>query len=148
MTYKTFTQRLAPAMAVAVLVASAHPVLASHANPWAEEDDEVLSQYHDENQAVSEDTPGEDEMNGVMTRSAHGKLGTAGSDTGQGSGGGHSADAGGAGNGGGGHGGGIGGGGQGGAGNGGGGAGNGGGGNGGGAGNGGGHGGGHGGGRG
>ncbi len=47
---------------------------AGHANPWAGEDDVVLSQYHEENLAQSEDTPGEDEMLGVMVQKARGKL--------------------------------------------------------------------------
>ncbi len=54
------------------------PALANHANPWATEDDEVLAQFHDVNQAKSIGTPGEDEQNGRMNRSAFGKLGGAG----------------------------------------------------------------------
>ncbi|MCA0042770.1 hypothetical protein [Celeribacter litoreus] len=50
------------------------PAFAYHANPWMDDDDTVLAQYHDENQAKSEDTDGEDEMNGVMVRKARGKL--------------------------------------------------------------------------
>jgi hypothetical protein len=40
-------------------------------------DDEVRSQFHDENQARNEDLPSEDEMNGVMERNAYGALGGA-----------------------------------------------------------------------
>lgn len=50
------------------------PLLAGHANPWAEDEDEVLSQYHEVNLVQSEDTPGEDEMLGIMVRQARGKL--------------------------------------------------------------------------
>lgn len=60
---------------IAVLAATiATPLWAAHANPWATPDDTVLMQYHEENLAESEDTPGEDEMLGVMTRDAIGKL--------------------------------------------------------------------------
>ncbi|OSQ51225.1 hypothetical protein [Marivita geojedonensis] len=59
------------AAAVSFVSASA---MADHANPWATEDDTVLSQYHDENQSRSADTPGEDEMRGAMVRNARGKL--------------------------------------------------------------------------
>lgn len=48
---------------------------ADHGNPWATEDDVVLSRYHDENQARSIDTPGEDEMRGRMVQPASGKIG-------------------------------------------------------------------------
>lgn len=50
------------------------PVLAGHANPWVTDEDTVNSQYHEENLARSEGTPGEDEMLGAMVREAHGKL--------------------------------------------------------------------------
>lgn len=75
--------------AFAVLYAGA--VWAGHANPWATEDDVLLMQNHEENLAQSIDTPGEDEMLGVMVQEAHGKLdGLAGGSnggTGDGSGG-------------------------------------------------------------
>lgn len=58
----------------ATLFIAAGPALADHANPWATDNDTVLSQFHEENQAQSEDTPGEDEMKGRMVRSARGKL--------------------------------------------------------------------------
>ncbi|MFP5509751.1 MAG: hypothetical protein ACLGIP_11350 [Alphaproteobacteria bacterium] len=38
-------------------------------------------QYHEENLAQSEDTPGEDEMLGRMVQTAHGKLETTGAAT-------------------------------------------------------------------
>lgn len=60
--------------AIGVMITLASPGWASHANPWATEDDEVLAQFHDVNQEKSVGTPGEDEMLGVMTRSANGKL--------------------------------------------------------------------------
>ncbi|RRQ23339.1 hypothetical protein D5687_07865 [Guyparkeria sp. SCN-R1] len=47
---------------------------AGHANPWATPEDDLLMQYHDENLEQSEDTPGEDEMLGVMDQGAYGKL--------------------------------------------------------------------------
>ncbi len=59
---------------VAILALFSGAAFASHANPWATEDDTVLAKNHDDNQVRSVDTPGEDEMNGVMTRSARGKL--------------------------------------------------------------------------
>jgi hypothetical protein len=64
----------------ALFAAAALPAAADHANPWATADDTVLSQFHDVNQARSADTPGEDEMNGVMERTANGKLGGASMD--------------------------------------------------------------------
>jgi len=48
---------------------------AGHANPWATPEDDLLMQNHEENLAQSEDTPGEDEMLGVMDQHAFGKLG-------------------------------------------------------------------------
>lgn len=66
-------KKMTVAMAVA-LICVAGPILAAHANPWATETDSVNSQYHDSNQARSADTPGEDEMRGVMVRAARGKL--------------------------------------------------------------------------
>ena len=53
---------------------AAGPVLAAHNNPWAEEGDDVLAQYHDVNQQQSIGTPGEDEMLGLNVRAALGKL--------------------------------------------------------------------------
>lgn len=59
---------------IAVAIASiAAPAFAGHANPWATEDDTLLMQYHEENLAQSVDTPGEDEMLGVMVQKANGK---------------------------------------------------------------------------
>lgn len=52
----------------------AAPLAAGHANPWATDDDDLLMQYHEENLTQSEDTPGEDEMLGVMVQNARGKL--------------------------------------------------------------------------
>lgn len=66
------------ATAAALTMAVSLPVQADHANPWATEEDSVLAKNHDANQARSIGTPGEDEMRGVMTRSAHGKLDTDG----------------------------------------------------------------------
>lgn len=57
-----------------LLCCLASPLVAGHANPWATDDDDLLMQYHDENLAQSEDTPGEDEMLGVMVQNARGKL--------------------------------------------------------------------------
>ncbi|KEO54490.1 hypothetical protein [Thioclava pacifica] len=79
-----------------VVALSSSAVWAGHANPWATEEDDLLMQYHEENLAQSIDTPGEDEMLGVMVREAHGKLdglaggsnGGAGDGSGDGSGGG------------------------------------------------------------
>ena len=62
---------------IAALCIAGDAALAAHANPWAGEDDEVNAQFHDENQARSVGTPGEDEMRGTMTRNAFGKLGGA-----------------------------------------------------------------------
>jgi len=59
-----------------IAAAIAGPVFAGHANPWATDDDTILSQNHEENLAQSEDTPGEDEMLGVMVQQARGKLDT------------------------------------------------------------------------
>lgn len=64
-----------PSLFLACLLAMlSGPALAGHANPWATEDDVVHSKNHDANQIRSVDTPGEDEMRGTLTRSAHGKL--------------------------------------------------------------------------
>ena len=57
---------------IAMLIAG--PVAAGHNNPWAAPDDDLLMQYHDENLEQSVDTPGEDEMLGVMIQNARGKL--------------------------------------------------------------------------
>jgi hypothetical protein len=61
-------------IAVVVASLSASPLVAGHANPWATDEDNLEMQYHEENLAQSEDTPGEDEMLGVMVQSARGKL--------------------------------------------------------------------------
>lgn len=62
-------------LVMAVVAAlSGGAVWAGHANPWATEEDDLLMQNHEENLAQSVDTPGEDEMLGVMVQSAHGKL--------------------------------------------------------------------------
>ncbi len=50
------------------------PAMAGHNNPWATDTDTILSQNHDANLLQSLDTPGEDEMLGVMQRHARGKL--------------------------------------------------------------------------
>jgi len=50
---------------------------AGHANLWATPEDDLLMQYHDENLEQSVDTPGEDEMLGVMDQGAYGKLGSS-----------------------------------------------------------------------
>lgn len=57
---------------VAILITG--PAIAGHNNPWATPDDDLLMQYHDENLEQSVDTPGEDEMLGVMVQNASGKL--------------------------------------------------------------------------
>lgn len=88
---------LAPLFPCLVLLA-ATPALAGHANPWATDDDDLLMQYHDDNLQQSEDTPGDDEMLGIMEQQAVGKLETR--DPGQGmaaadTGGGHASGSGG-----------------------------------------------------
>ncbi|GAA3867484.1 hypothetical protein [Celeribacter arenosi] len=55
-------------------VVLAAPAFAGHNNPWATANDVILEQYHTENQAQSINTPGEDEMRGVMVQRARGKL--------------------------------------------------------------------------
>ncbi len=60
--------------AVAGIALYGAPALAGHNNPWATEDDTILMQYHEENLAQSVDTPGEDEMLGIMVQNARGKL--------------------------------------------------------------------------
>jgi hypothetical protein len=62
------------ALAAATVILLAPPAQAGHANPWATADDTVLARNHDDNQARSAGTPGEDEMNGAGVRSAAGKL--------------------------------------------------------------------------
>lgn len=57
---------------VTILIAG--PAFAGHNNPWATPDDDLLMQYHDENLEQSVDTPGEDEMLGIMVQNARGKL--------------------------------------------------------------------------
>lgn len=73
----TRTTAIAALFAVAAL-----PAFADHANSWADDDDEVLSQFHDANQARSVGTPGEDEMNGVMERNSFGKVSAGSMDVG------------------------------------------------------------------
>lgn len=90
-------------LGLVLLTLSVAPVFADHGNPWAGPDDNVKSQFHDENQEKSLNTPGEDEMYGRTNRNVSpnargGKAGGSGN-----GGGGHSAGRDG-GNGGGGHG--------------------------------------------
>jgi hypothetical protein len=73
-------------LAATLLLSGAGQALAAHANPWAGPEDNVLGAMHDTNQARSVDTPGEDEMNGAMTRSATGKTGDDGIASGGGTG--------------------------------------------------------------
>lgn len=86
-----------------LLTAACGQAIAAHANSWADGEDAVLSANHDENQEQSIGTPGADEMNGAMTRGAHGKNGTtpnggiASTNSGLGTGGGASGALGGAG---------------------------------------------------
>lgn len=88
------------------------PTLADHGNPWAGPDDEVQSQFHDDNQEKSVGTPGEDEMNGQINRNASPNAGSGSEDgrdgggegAGGSAGGGHGGGQGAGGNGGGGHG--------------------------------------------
>lgn len=61
-------------LAAVVTSLSCSPLIAGHANPWATDEDDLDMQYHEENLAQSEDTPGEDEMLGVMVQGARGKL--------------------------------------------------------------------------
>ncbi|SEQ68825.1 hypothetical protein [Thalassovita taeanensis] len=72
-------------LVASVLVTS--PVFAGHINPWATSEDDLLEQYHEANLEQSVDTPGEDEMLGVMNRNAVGKLGAESAEASQGSGG-------------------------------------------------------------
>lgn len=66
------------------------PALAGHNNPWATDGDTILSQNHEANLLQSVDTPGEDEMLGVMVQQARGKLeGLAGGQRGKGGAGSH-----------------------------------------------------------
>jgi hypothetical protein len=57
------------------------PGFAAHNNSWADADDTILGQNHDDYQERSIDTPGEDEMKGQMTqnvsKNAGGGLGGA-----------------------------------------------------------------------
>ncbi|WGW02690.1 hypothetical protein [Tropicibacter oceani] len=77
------------ALATTLAFGTATFVQASHANPWATAEDTVLEKYHDDNQSKSTGTPGQDEMRGVMKRSAHGKTsGIASDNSGQGGSGG------------------------------------------------------------
>lgn len=61
---------------LALFQMAATGVWAAHANPWAGDDDSPLSKDHDTNQEQSIDTTGDDEMKGVMSRTARGKLET------------------------------------------------------------------------
>ncbi|MDR9394233.1 MAG: hypothetical protein RI571_07890 [Roseovarius sp.] len=77
------------------LTCTENAAFAAHGNPWADEDDTVNARYHDTNLEKSVDTPGEDEMNGALSRNAHGKSdssqgqsGAAGGNGGGGNGGG------------------------------------------------------------
>lgn len=70
-------QSLLTGLVLAVALVS--PAVAGHNNPWATSTDVILSKNHDDNQVQSVDTPGEDEMNGTMVQSAHGKTGGAAS---------------------------------------------------------------------
>ena len=72
---------LTAAVAAAFALATATLVHAGHANPWADADDTVLEQFHDTNQTRSIDTPGEDEMRGVMVQKAFGKTSGVASDS-------------------------------------------------------------------
>lgn len=90
------THKTTLAVILAATAFSAATAQAAHNNPWAGEEDVVLSIYHDANQAKSIGTPGEDEMRGVMSRNANGKLGGTdratvghGGDEAQGGNGGH-----------------------------------------------------------
>lgn len=56
------------------VISGAAAALAGHANPWTDDTSILNMQYHDENLAQSVDTPGEDEMLGVMVQQARGKL--------------------------------------------------------------------------
>ncbi|MDP5335770.1 MAG: hypothetical protein NWT12_00645 [Paracoccaceae bacterium] len=62
------------AAGILLAICAVTPAMAGHNNPWATQDDTILSQNHDTNLLQSVDTPGEDEMLGVMVRSARGKL--------------------------------------------------------------------------
>ncbi|CUH77624.1 hypothetical protein [Tropicibacter naphthalenivorans] len=59
---------------IGMMTLTAGAALAGHANPWTTDTSILLEQYHDTNQARSIGTPGEDEMRGVMTQNAFGKL--------------------------------------------------------------------------
>lgn len=77
------------ALAAAGTLGLSSMALADHNNPWATAEDTVLSKNHDANQLKSAGTPGEDEMRGVMVRSAKGKLGSTPSGQGGGKDSGH-----------------------------------------------------------
>ncbi|MDP5347604.1 MAG: hypothetical protein NWQ32_04350 [Paracoccaceae bacterium] len=62
------------AAGILLAICAVTPAMAGHNNPWATQGDTILSQNHDTNLLQSVDTPGEDEMLGVMVRSARGKL--------------------------------------------------------------------------
>ncbi|WP_137699839.1 hypothetical protein [Marimonas lutisalis] len=81
-------------------IALAGPLMAAHANPWATDDDTVLSKEHDDNQARSIGTPGEDEMLGNMVQNVSPLAGSGAAGRGgegDGSGGGSTGAGGGAG---------------------------------------------------
>ena len=75
---------------ILLALCAATPALAGHNNPWATDGDTILSQEHDANLLQSVDTPGEDEMLGVMVQQARGKLdGLSGGQRGKGGAGSH-----------------------------------------------------------
>lgn len=49
-------------LGLVLLTLSVAPVFAAHGNPWAGPDDDVKSQFHDQNQEKSLNTPGDEEM--------------------------------------------------------------------------------------
>ncbi len=75
------------AVASAIACFAVAPSFADHGNPWAGPEDEVNSQFHEENQEKSLNTPGEDEMRGNLVRSAFGKTGGTAGKGGRGQGG-------------------------------------------------------------
>ncbi len=62
-------------LGIVIALGAAAPVMASHANPWADDDDIVNAQYHDVNQEQSIDTPGEDEQLGNMVQDVSSQAG-------------------------------------------------------------------------
>ncbi|WP_373050328.1 hypothetical protein [Thalassovita aquimarina] len=63
------------ALGILIALGVATPLMASHANPWADDDDIVNAQYHDENQEQSIDTLGEDEQLGLMVQDVSSQAG-------------------------------------------------------------------------